>query len=194
MRRFVRTDPSSEETVELAKVVQLAELLEQYINENEAEIDEVHVFRAQSGAVQGVISRLLKDGLGFGEEVVIRPAHGLVTRARPDFFYALSPGRGVIAEVERGGTTTNNHDLKDLWKAHISPSAQHLFLIVPVVNWREDGSVREKPFQLVCHRLAAFFGDPRREVDVLSVHVLGYGGRALSDPVAFDSQISDSQE
>ena len=81
----------------------------------------------------------------------------------------------MLAEVERGGTTTNNHDLKDFWKAHIAPDAHHLFLIVPHSNWKRDGTGREKPFKHVCRRLRAFFGDPRREVDVVSVHIFGYG-------------------
>jgi len=97
-----------------------------------------------------------------------------VTRARPDFVFRLGAERGVIAEVERGGTTTNNHDLKDLWKTHVAQDAQHLFLIVPNNNWREDGRPREKPIPLVSRRLGAFFGDPRREIDVISVHVFGY--------------------
>jgi hypothetical protein len=92
--------------------------------------------------------------------------------------YSLGDGRGVIAEVERGGTTTNNHDLKDLWKAHIAPDAQHLFLIVPNANWRAAGTARERPFALVQRRLGAFFGNPRREIDVLSLHVFGYGRQA----------------
>jgi hypothetical protein len=29
-----------------------------------------------------------------------------VTYARPDFFFRLAPERGILAEVERGGTTT----------------------------------------------------------------------------------------
>ena len=78
------------------------------------------------------------------------------------------------SEVERGGTTTNNHDLKDLWKAHVAPDAHHLFLIVPNNNWRADGTPREKPFPLVARRLGAFFGDQRREIDVLGVHIFGY--------------------
>ncbi len=102
------------------------------------------------------------------------PQSGLVTQARPDFFFELLDGRGIIAEVERGGTITNNHDLKDLWKAHVAPDAHHLFMIVPHNNWKEDGSPRERPFQTVARRLGAFFGDPRREIDVLSVHVFAY--------------------
>ena len=29
-------------------------------------------------------------------------------------------------------------DLKDLWKAHIAPDAQHLFLLVPHANYGRD--------------------------------------------------------
>lgn len=79
---------------------------------------------------------MLKQQLGFGEEVVLTPQSGLVTHARPDFFFDIGGGRGIIAEVERGRTTTNNHDLKGLWKAHVAPDAQHLFLIVPRNNWK----------------------------------------------------------
>jgi len=106
---------------------------------------------------------------------VLAPDTGFVTHARPDFYFPVAPGRGILAEVERGGTTTNNHDLKDLWKVHISPTAQHLFLVVPHANWNEQGLPRERPFNRVSSRLGAFFGDPRREVDVLSLHVYGYG-------------------
>lgn len=80
----------------------------------------------------------------------------------------------MIAEVERGGTTTNNHDLKDMWKAHLSPDSHHLFLIVPWNNWKADGSARERPFGIVSRRIGAFFGDSRREIDVLSAHIFAY--------------------
>jgi hypothetical protein len=68
--------------------------------------------------------------------------------------------------------------LKDFWKTHIAHDAQHLFLIVPHSNWKKSGATREKPFKTVARRLAAFFGDPRREVDVVSVHIFGYGRTA----------------
>ena len=101
----------------------LAERLKSHIDQTAAEIARIHVFRASSSAVQAHFFRLLKDQLGFQEEVVLTPQQGLVTRARPDFVFALESGRGVLAEVERGGTTTNNHDLKDLWKTHVAPHA-----------------------------------------------------------------------
>src|SRR5215213_5246418 len=170
---------TTEETREMARVDALASELREHLRASASEIAQVHVYRAPSSAVQKIVSELLRERLGFGEEVVLTPEYGFVTAARPDFYYGLSPGRGILAEVERGGTTTNNHDLKDLWKAHISPDAQHLFLVVPHANWAQAGHAREKPFVRVSRRLAAFFGDARREVDVVSLHVFGYGGTSL---------------
>lgn len=138
-------------------------------------IDAAHVHGASSASVQMIVSSILKEKLGFDEEVLLTPEDGIVSRPRPDFYYRIGPGEGVIAEVERGGTVTNNHDLKDIWKAHIAQDAQHLFLIVPNSNWKESGLPRERPFLRVTHRMGAFFGDRRREIDVLTCHVFGYG-------------------
>ncbi|ROS31339.1 hypothetical protein [Cellulomonas sp. PhB150] len=175
--RFARRDTTPAELAELAVVDRLAEQLAAHLALRTADIDLVHIHGAGSSRVQAIVSELLHDELGFREEVVITPQDGLVTRARPDFFYRLGPDRGILAEVERGGTTTNNHDLKDFWKAHISPDAQHLFLVVPMANWNERGTARERPYARVVSRMGAFFGEPRREVDVLSAHVFGYGSQ-----------------
>jgi hypothetical protein len=153
---------------------EIAARLRAFLQHNAERVSAVHVFRAPSRAVQDVVGELLHE-VGFREEVVLTPQDGFVTRARPDFYYSLGPGRGIIAEIERGGTTTNNHDLKDFWKAHIARDAHHLFLVVPMANWKSAGGARERPYPLVVHRLEAFFGDERREVDVLSAHVFGYG-------------------
>lgn len=173
--RFARRSPDSTEAQEIAVVDLLADRLLSHLVEKSADIDRVHVHLAQSRAVQDVVGGLLRVDLSFREEVVLTPEDGFVTHARPDFYYSLGPGRGVLAEVERGGTVTNNHDLKDVWKAHIAIDAQHLFLIVPNANWNKIGEPRERPYARVIHRLQSFFGDTRREVDVLSVHVFGYG-------------------
>lgn len=172
--RHVRSDVDRAATEELERVDRLARALADEVRDTADAIARLHVHGASSSAVQAHFAILLTGALGFAEEVVLTPQEGLVTRARPDFFFRLSEGRGILAEVERGGTTTNNHDLKDLWKTHVAPDAQHLFLLVPMSNWRGDGSAREKPFPLVARRLGAFFGDARREIDVLSVHVFGY--------------------
>ena len=94
-------------------------------------------------AIQGIVSAILTGRLGFDEEVLLTREDGIVSRPRPDFFYRMGPGVGVIAEVERGGTVNNNHDLKDIRKAHIAPDAQLLFLIVPNSNWRTVGRARD---------------------------------------------------
>ena len=172
--RHVKLSLSDEQREELATVDGIAERLLAHIVDTSAEIETLHVHGAKSKSIQDHFAKLLRQELGFGEEVVLTPQTGLVTHARPDFFYEIADGRGIIAEVERGGTITNNHDLKDLWKAHVAVNAHHLFLIVPTNNWKEDGSPRERPFQTVSRRLDAFFGDPRREIDVLSVHVFAY--------------------
>lgn len=177
-QRFARSALTPIETAELERVDALARQLQTHLADRTSEIDLVHIFRAPSADIQVIVSSLLTDHLGFREEVVLTPSDGFVTRARPDLVFPLGPGRGVIAEVERGGTTTNNHDLKDLWKTHIAPDAQHLFLVVPNANWNEAGTAREHPYARVVGRLGSFFGDPRREIDVVSLHIFGYGRAA----------------
>jgi len=173
--RLVRHQLDAAERTELERVDGLAARLRDHLEARADAIDAVHVHGAQSSAVQRIVAELLENELGFRSEVVLSPQDGLVTHARPDFVFWLAEGRGILGEVERGGTTTNNHDLKDMWKAHISPDTQHLFLVVPQANWGEGGRAREKPFPRVAYRLAAFFGDDRRELDVVSAHIFGYG-------------------
>ena len=172
--RHVKSNLSIAQADEMAAVDSLAQRLLAHIVATSTDISALHIHNAKSKALQDHFAKLLREELGFGEEVVLTPQSGLVTHARPDFFFEISEGRGIIAEVERGGTITNNHDLKDLWKAHVAINAHHLFLIVPINNWKADGSPRERPFQVVSRRLGAFFGDSRREIDVLSVHVFAY--------------------
>lgn len=172
--RLVRSNLSPVETAEVAIVDGLADRLTTHLQSNIEVLAALHVYGAQSKKIQDTVGALLEHELGFGSEIVLTPQDGLVTRARPDFFLDLGSGRGIIAEVERGGTTANNHDLKDLWKAHVSINTQHLFLVVPEELRNENGNVRERPYPKVVRRMGAFFGDPRREIDVLSVHVFGY--------------------
>lgn len=175
LHRFARYSISPAEKNELVRVDALADQLFRHLEGSADEINAVHIHDAKSMAVQRIVGSLLLNEIGFGEEIVLTPQDGFSTRARPDFFFDLGQGRGILAEVERGGTVNNNHDLKDLWKAHIATDAQHLFLVVPNSNWEKSGKPRERPYPRVVHRFASFFGDARREVDVLSVHIFGYG-------------------
>ncbi|MDQ3664323.1 MAG: hypothetical protein M3353_06640 [Actinomycetota bacterium] len=171
---LVRSRLSAKERAEVQRVNGLARELVEHLDSSIDLIAALHIHGAQSRAIQGTVGELLERRLGFGSELVLTPQDGLVTRARPDFFFPLGPGRGIVAEVERGGTTANNHDLKDVWKAHIAVNAQHLFLVVPLELHNQSGGVRERPYPKVVRRIGAFFGDPRREIDVLSAHVFGY--------------------
>lgn len=173
--RLVRSKLTESELLEVTRVDEIVRRLVRHMQVRASDIEGAHVYNAQSKAVQSVIETLLCAELGFRSEVVLTPQEGFVSSARPDCVLELASGRGVVAEVERGGTVNNNHDLKDLWKAHVAADLQHLILIVPQSNWKSDGSARERPFKRVSHRLSAFFGDPRREIDVLSCHILGYG-------------------
>ena len=63
-----------------------------------------------------------------------------------------------------------------------------------MANWKEDGAARERPFHRVSGRIGAFFGDPRREVDVLSAHVFGYGSDVpINLPTALPSDPQSGQ-
>lgn len=173
-RAFEKAAPSPNEQAEIARVADVVDQLVEKLSQQDVEINRAHVVGAQSSVIQAIVGATLRE-IGFGEEVVLTPQDGLVTRSRPDFVLPLAPGRGVMAEVERGGTVNNNHDLKDMWKAHIAIDIQHLVLVVPNLNWTKLGGGRERPYPRVCSRVGAFFGDSRREVDVLSAHVIGYG-------------------
>ena len=162
-KRFERSQLDAHHLDSIGRVDALAAQLQGALELQSAAIDIAHIHGAKSLEVQKIVSSILKGQLGFEEEVVLPPGNGIVSRPRPDFFFELDDGEGVIAEVERGGTVTNNHDLKDIWKAHIAPGVQHLFLIVPMSNWKKNGGSRERPFLRVTHRVGAFFGDPRRK-------------------------------
>ncbi|WP_156465428.1 hypothetical protein [Knoellia sp. Soil729] len=130
--------------MELDAVGALAQQLRLHLQNDATAIASLHRHGAQSKAIQDRVGSLLEEQLGFQSEVVVTPDEGLVTQARPDFYFPLSDRTGVIAEVERGGTTANNHDLKDLWKTHLAVNANHLFLVVPNQLFKESGAVREK--------------------------------------------------
>jgi len=167
-------DPSTLDGLKDRGVVdRLASAVRAHLEGSERLLEGLNLHGTQSRAIQNHVGSVLEDELLFRSEVVLTPDSGFVTRARADFFFAL-PSGGVIAEVERGGTTANNHDLKDLWKAHLAVDVQHLFLVVPLELTNAQGVVRERPFPKVVRRMSAFFGDPRRFVDVTSVHVFGY--------------------
>lgn len=141
--RLTRSALSEGQQRELQDADAIAKRLKDHLDDSEADINAVHVHGAQSRDVQKIVAHLLREELGFDEETRFADEIGLTTQVRPDFILRLAEGRGILAEVERGGTTTNNDDLKDFWKTYIAPDAQHLFLVVPHANWKANGRARE---------------------------------------------------
>lgn len=119
-----------ETTEEFTRVQGIAVALRDHLNTElmQAAILSAHAPRAPSALVQATFLEFAAD-LGFRNE-----ATGLFAeykkRLRPDYFLALGD-TGILLEVERGKTVTNNMDMLDLWKCHLCASAYYLFLLVP---------------------------------------------------------------
>lgn len=98
---------------------------------------------------------------------------GSVPGLRPDFYRPLGDGSGILLEVERGKTTTNNMDLLDFWKCHLCERAHYLFLFVPLQLMHSDASGIKREFESVRRRLGAFF-QPRNFTNVRGLFLFGY--------------------
>jgi hypothetical protein len=134
-------------------------------------IEDAHQFGASSHRIQEVVTpaALL---LGFTSEKKGLFSEMKVPGIRPDFYKPLADG-GILMEVERGKTIANNMDLLDVWKTHICPNANHLFLLVPQVRVTKTGG-RQKIFATVLNRVGAFFTEKTKPIDVESVNIFGY--------------------
>ena len=174
--------PTPAQAAEIARVERIASALLGELRRVSDEIDRIHRFRAKSDDIQAVFFAWLRENYRVSIETTEGFEDTTTRRNRPDAQIWLddSGARRLLVEVERGGTVTNGHDLKDMWKAHLSPLLQHLFLVVPNTIEDERGKPRSDQAFIRCTaRLGSFFKDERTEVDVLSVHLFGYG----ADPV-----------
>jgi len=97
---------------------------------------------------------------------------GCVAGVRPDFFRRVGDS-GILLEVERGKTTTNNMDLLDFWKCHICEHAHYLFLFVPLELRHNPGMKPKREFEAVRRRLTPFF-QPRNYTNVRGLFLFGY--------------------
>lgn len=126
--------------------------------------------RSSSADVQEAI-RPSAETLGFRSE-----QRGLfadsIPGLRPDYFRAINE-TGILLEVERGKTTTNNMDLLDFWKCHICKHADYLFLLVPNALQHRDGMTPKKEYTAVARRLAQFFS-PGKYTNVRGLCLFGY--------------------
>lgn len=98
--------------------------------------------------------------------------HSSVPGLRPDFYRKIGDS-GILLEVERGKTTTNNMDLLDFWKCHLCECAHYLFLFVPS-ELRHNPDMRPKrEYEYVLRRLGHFFR-PRNYTNVRGLFLFGY--------------------
>lgn len=91
---------------------------------------------------------------------------------RPDYYKPLD-NTGIIFEVERGKIIMNNMDMLDLWKCHICPYADYLFLAVPKVLKQNNQSRGTNSYETVQRRLGTFF-EPQNYTNVKAVFIFGY--------------------
>jgi hypothetical protein len=127
--------------------------------------------RTNSKEVQEVLLPKAKE-LGFRSE-----AKGLfddyaTSALRPDYYCPIGE-TGIILEVERGQTTTNNNDLRNFWKCHICTQASYLFLFVPLALRHNEQSTPKNEYKRVNDRLEAFFR-PSNYTNVRGLVVFGY--------------------
>jgi hypothetical protein len=166
-REYYREDRNP---IEYDRVREIAHSLLSYLTTSEVieKIARVNVKNVHSREVQQCILDHA-TGLGFHDEKEGLFA-GYEFLLRPDYYLSLSPGRGILLEIEKGRTLENNNDLLDLWKCHICTDAQYLFLIVPMqpVNTGE-----RNVFSKVVKRMQPFF---LREnyVGVYGLFIYGY--------------------
>lgn len=113
------------------EVDDLANELRSYLDEEhvQEQIRRRHVLGASSAEIQDIVLTKALE-LGFQDEKKGLFSNYKVPGLRPDYYRAVGD-TGILLEVERGKTTTNNMDLLDLWKCHICERASYLFLLVP---------------------------------------------------------------
>jgi hypothetical protein len=133
-------------------------------------IKECHKLNGTSQAVQAVLNNKLGQ-LGFQSEKRGLFSEYQVASLRPDFYRRVGDS-GILLEIERGKTLTNNMDLLDLWKCHLCAQADFLFLVVPNERPSENGQVI-RAFAGASRRLSTFF-EPQNYINVEAVYLFGY--------------------
>lgn len=111
-------------------------------------------------------------GLGFTSEVKGLFDEYKNKALRPDYYLGIE-GNGILLEVERGKTTTNNMDLLDLWKCHVCHHADYLFLMVPQALRHNPTMTPKKEYMSVVKRMESFFMSANY-TNVRGLHIFGY--------------------
>lgn len=160
---------------EVQRVSDLATGLLDHLNEPQAQLQITAANQpgGSSALVQAVFARQAAE-LGFSSEKKgLFASYG--SALRPDYYLPLPDyDSGIILEVERGKTTTNNMDLLDMWKCHLCESAHHLFLLVPLALQHNPVMTAKREYATVTKRLSTFFEPEDNYVNVRTCWVFGY--------------------
>ena len=158
--------------VELAEVAGIAEQLGDHLASEVvcSAISECHRLHGTSQQIQAILNDKFVQ-LGFHSEKKGLFREYPVASLRPDFYRSVR-NSGILLEIERGKTLTNNMDLLDLWKCHLCAHADFLFLVVPNERASENGQVI-RAFNGASRRLSTFF-EPKNYVNVEAVYLFGY--------------------
>ena len=150
------------------EVLKIAQDIENYLNGQDVyrRIKKANTKGTSSQIIQEIIEEIATP-LGFSDE-----KQGLFKKyedsgMRPDFYKKLK-NTGILMEVERGKTTTNNMDLLDIYKCHICEEASHLFLFVPI-----EVSHTKNIYKNVCKKVSNFFVK-KNYLNIDSLIVFGY--------------------
>lgn len=170
---LVQPDLDAPRAAEVPVVRELATMLQKAIAAPEiaASLAAIPEIGGSSHEVDAILDPLIR-GLGFESQRKGLFAQSLVG-LRPDWYRPLSGsgGAGILLEIERGKTLSNNMDILDLWKCHICREAHHLFLIVPFQV--ERNYAKEIVYSRVLMRMKTFV-EPANKVDVATISVFGY--------------------
>lgn len=153
---------------EISNVIGVADKIAKYIDTKEVskQIFDTNKKHTDSKKIQDIFISFMKN-LGFESE-----KNNLFKnyKLRPDYFKKIDENDGIILEVERGKTITNNMDIYDLWKCHICKEANHLFLFVPQ-SVSHTGKVYESTFK----RIKSFFEpEDKNFVNIKNICLFGY--------------------
>ena len=153
---------------ELKEIFKISNIIEEYLNQKEVNqrIQNSNVKGTDSQVIQKIIEEIAIP-LGFKDE-----KQGLFKKykdsgLRPDFYKKIGKN-GILMEVERGKTTTNNMDLLDIYKCHICEEANHLFLFVLI-----EVSHTKNIYKSVCKKVENFFYE-ENYFNIDSAIVFGY--------------------
>ncbi len=134
------------------------------------EIYNTHKVNAKSHQIQNIILPKCEE-LGMSSEKKGLFSTYATAQLRPDYYLKIN-NTGLIMEVERGKTTTNNMDLLDVWKCHICKEAEYLLLVVPIIRQTNSGG-KTKIFEHVVKRIGSFFHE-HNYVNVKGCFIIGY--------------------